>query len=254
MNNGFAFVDEAQSHESADHGREDGAQRRAAHAEGWKNTESCNEDGADDDIEQGGEYAEFQGYFRITGGVKGACEQKHEEEWCAAEEENAQVGEGVKCHRLRYIHEFQQRRCTEVAYGSEDKGEGSEGSHEGGVKYPTESIAVLSSGIARNKYVHAVEDGGDEDDEDEKDLPRHADGGIGSAVLRRDKMTHQNMVDDAMGTVDHVQAYERPRQFPYRTEAASTDDFQVKGFQRGRIFPVLKKELAEVRLRHCGIW
>jgi hypothetical protein len=56
------------------------------------------------------------------------------------------------------------------------------------------------------------------------------------------------MIHNAVGTIDQIEGYERPGQFPYGTEAASTYYFQIKSFQRGWVFPVDKKELTELYL------
>ena len=72
----------------------------------------------------------------------------------------------------------------------------------------------------------------DKHDENKKNLPCHADGGIGGVIVRYDEVPHQNMIDNAMRAIDEIEADQRPCEFPDRPEPAAADYFQVKRFQK----------------------
>ena len=85
------------------------------------------------------------------------------------------------------------------------------------VKIPWKTTRLTLSGSPApanraTRMAHAGENGGDEDDDHQENLPAHADGGVTGEA---DIVPHEGVIDDALETGDDVLQHRRPRQLPH---------------------------------------
>ena len=86
-------------------------------------------------------------------------------------------------------------------------------------------VVIVRAGEARDEHAHAGEQRADEDDDDEEDLPAHADRGVAGVA---DVVADQRVIDDALQAADGVLQHRRPGDLPDGRRDRPFDDRAIE--------------------------
>ena len=101
----------------------------------------------------------------------------------------------------RRVDDVEQSRREHVPERREDADRQGERGQERLVDGAVHLVVIVRAGGARHQHAHAGEQRADEDDDDKKDLPAHADGGVAGEP---DVMADERVIDDPLQTADGV--------------------------------------------------
>jgi hypothetical protein len=194
-------------------------------------TEAANEDDVQQDVEHRHRHAEDHRRARISGRAQRAAQHEEDHGTARRHEHDAQEGQGFLLHRRRRVDEIEQPRRQEVTEGREDADGEADCDEEGLVHRPVHHLLVAGARVTGDEHAHPAEERHDEGDDDEKDLPAHADGGVAGVS---DEMADHHVIDDALHAADDVGEHRGPGELPHRRTQRSLDDGAVVSAYRGR--------------------
>ena len=227
----FEVHDEAarEKQPQADRGHRDTRDRsahcRAPRAECRDRTCATDEHDVQDEVEHRHRHAEAQRRPRIAGRAKRAPQHEEHQQPDAVQKHRLQKRQGLGAHGGRGVHQIEERRREHVADGRKNAERQRHRREKGLIHRAVDLLVIVGPRGPRDEHAHPGEQGTDEDDDDQEDLPAHADRGIGRVA---DVVPDERVVDDTLEPADGILKNRRPGDLPDRRHNRPVDNGSIE--------------------------